>query len=42
MFESSRAKKLNAIQFLFFVEPDILHQFLFGLIDLNFPRSLCS
>lgn len=42
MFKSSGAKKLNAIQFLFFVKQDILHEFPFGLIDLDFPRSLCS
>ena len=42
VFKSSGAKKLNAIQFLFFVKQDILHEFPFGLIDLDFPRSLCS
>lgn len=42
VFKSSGAKELNAIQFLFFVKQNILHQFPFGLIDLNFPRSLCS
>lgn len=37
MFWSSGAKKLNAVQFLLFVEQDVLHQFPFGLIDLDFP-----